>query len=66
MSKLSIDDIEFMCIVAVISDMLLTFLLFVVREEYGFDFDCSEFWLTFGLLSLCVIKFVTIWYGVEE
>ena len=60
MKKLDRDDIDFMFSMALLLDCFLTFCLFVVREEFDFDFDCSKFFISFGIISAIVILCIVV------
>ena len=65
MNKLSKDDVVFMCIVASVFDFLITFLIFAISCEFGFEFNFVKFWAAISLFSTLVIQWLIFYKGYE-
>lgn len=65
MNKLSKDDIGFMCVVAIVFDCLITFLILAISCEFGFEFDFAKFLKVISLLSVIIIQWVIFYKGYE-
>ena len=65
MNKLSKDDIVFMCIVASVFDFLITFLIFAISCEFGFEFNFVKFWAAISVFSMLVVQWLIFYKGYE-
>ncbi|MBP3221266.1 MAG: hypothetical protein J6M43_04400 [Neisseriaceae bacterium] len=65
MNKLSKDDIVFMCVVAIVFDCLVTFLILAISSEFGFEFNFVKFWAAISVFSMLVVQWVIFYKGYE-
>ena len=54
-----------MCVVAIVFDCLITFLILAISCEFGFEFDFAKLLKVISLLSVIIVQWVIFYKGYE-